>query len=77
MAAILTGLKLDDATIATALLHDVIEDTPVTKADIDKYFGPEIAMLVDGLTKINKLDLATQKAEQAEQFRKLLLAISS
>ncbi len=77
VAAILTDLKLDDATIATALLHDVIEDTPVTKADIDKYFGPEIAHLVDGLTKINKLDLVSKKAEQAEQFRKLLVAISS
>ncbi len=77
VAAILTDLKLDDATIATALLHDVIEDTAVTKGDIDKYFGPEIAHLVDGLTKISKLDLASKKAEQAEQFRKLLVAISS
>jgi GTP diphosphokinase / guanosine-3',5'-bis(diphosphate) 3'-diphosphatase len=77
VAAILTELKLDDATIATALLHDVIEDTTVTKADIDKYFGAEIAELVEGLTKIGKLDLMTKKAEQAENFRKLLLAISS
>jgi GTP diphosphokinase / guanosine-3',5'-bis(diphosphate) 3'-diphosphatase len=77
VAAILTDLKLDDATIATALLHDVIEDTEVTKADIDKYFGPEIGTLVDGLTKIKKLDLASKKAEQAENFRKLLVAISS
>jgi GTP diphosphokinase / guanosine-3',5'-bis(diphosphate) 3'-diphosphatase len=77
VAAILTDLKLDDATIASALLHDVIEDTEVTKADIDKYFGAEIGTLVDGLTKIKKLDLATKKAEQAENFRKLLLAISS
>ncbi len=77
VAAILTDLKLDDATIATALLHDVIEDTEVTKADIDKYFGGEIGTLVEGLTNIKKLDLATRKAEQAENFRKLLLAISS
>jgi GTP pyrophosphokinase len=77
VAAILTDLKLDDATIATALLHDVVEDTPVTKADIDQYFGAEIGTLVDGLTKIKKLDLVSKKAEQAENFRKLLVAISS
>ncbi len=77
VAAILTDLRLDDATIATALLHDVVEDTPVTKADIDQYFGPEIGTLVDGLTKIKKLDLVSKKAEQAENFRKLLVAISS
>jgi GTP diphosphokinase / guanosine-3',5'-bis(diphosphate) 3'-diphosphatase len=77
VAAILTELKLDDATIATALLHDVIEDTDVTRAEIDQLFGKEIGALVDGLTKIKKLDLVTKKAEQAENFRKLLVAISS
>ncbi len=77
VAAILTGLRLDDATIATALLHDVIEDTPATRADIDKLFGPEIGTLVEGLTKIKKLDLVSKKAEQAENFRDLLVAISS
>jgi guanosine-3',5'-bis(diphosphate) 3'-pyrophosphohydrolase len=77
VAAILTELKLDDATIATALLHDVIEDTETTKAEIDHLFGPEIGALVDGLTKIKKLDLVSKKAEQAENFRKLLVAISS
>ena len=77
VAAILTELKLDDATIATALLHDVIEDTEVTREEIDKQFGPEIGALVEGLTKIKKLDLVTKQAEQAENFRKLLLAISS
>ena len=77
VAAILTELKLDDATIATALLHDVIEDTDVTRAEIDQMFGEEIGALVDGLTKIKKLDLVTKKAEQAENFRKLLVAISS
>jgi GTP pyrophosphokinase len=77
VAAILTELRLDDATIATALLHDVIEDTPVTKANIDQYFGPEIGTLVDGLTKINKLDLISKKSEQAENFHKLLVAIST
>ncbi|NLG76885.1 MAG: bifunctional (p)ppGpp synthetase/guanosine-3',5'-bis(diphosphate) 3'-pyrophosphohydrolase, partial [Xanthomonadaceae bacterium] len=77
VAAILTDLHLDDATIATALLHDVIEDTDATRAEIDQLFGPEIGALVDGLTKIKKLDLVTKKAEQAENFRKLLIAISS
>ena len=77
VAAILTGLKLDDATIATALLHDVIEDTAATRAEIDGMFGAEIGALVDGLTKIKKLDLVSKKAEQAENFRKLLIAISS
>ena len=77
VAAILTELKLDDATIATALLHDVIEDTDATRTEIDQMFGPEIGNLVDGLTKIKRLDLVSKKAEQAENFRKLLIAIST
>ena len=77
VAAILTDLKLDDATIATALLHDVVEDTSITKAQIDQQFGEEIGGLVDGLTKIMRLDLVSRKAQQAESFRKLLMAISS
>ncbi|MCB1505084.1 MAG: bifunctional (p)ppGpp synthetase/guanosine-3',5'-bis(diphosphate) 3'-pyrophosphohydrolase [Hyphomicrobiaceae bacterium] len=77
VAAILTEFKLDDATIATALLHDVIEDTDATRSEIDQLFGPEIGTLVDGLTKIKKLDLVTKEAQQAENFRKLLIAIST
>lgn len=77
VAAILTDLKLDSATIATALLHDVIEDTDATRSEIDQLFGAEIGALVDGLTKIRRLDLVSKKAEQAENFRKLLIAISS
>ncbi len=77
VAAILTDLRLDDATIATALLHDVIEDTDATRTEIDQMFGAEIGTLVDGLTKIKKLDLVSKRAEQAENFRKLLIAISS
>ncbi len=77
VAAILAEMRLDDATIATALLHDTIEDTDATRSEIDTLFGAEIGTLVDGLTKIKKLDLVTKKAEQAENFRKLLLAISS
>jgi len=76
VAAILTDLKLDDATISAALLHDVVEDTGTTQQEIVEIFGPEIGALVDGLTKIKKLDLATKEAAQAENLRKLLVAIS-
>ena len=76
VAALLTELRLDDATIVAAVLHDTIEDTEATREEIDKLFGPEIGALVDGLTKIKKLDLVSKKAAQAENFRKLLLAIA-
>src|SRR2546421_10752311 len=76
VAAILTDLKLDDSTIAAALLHDTIEDTPTTRAEIDQVFGPDIGHLVEGLTKLKKLDLVTREAKQAENLRKLLLAIA-
>lgn len=76
VAAILTDLRLDDATIAVALLHDTIEDTDATRAEIDSLFGEEIGKLVEGLTKIKRLDLVSAKAKQAENFRKLLLAIA-
>jgi guanosine-3',5'-bis(diphosphate) 3'-pyrophosphohydrolase len=76
VAAILTDLKLDDATIAAALLHDTIEDTEATRAEIDSLFGRDIGTLVDGLTKLKKLDLVTKEAKQAENLRKLLLAIA-
>ena len=76
VAAILTDLKLDDATIAAALLHDTIEDTATTRAEIDSLFGKDIGTLVDGLTKLKKLDLVTKEAKQAENLRKLLLAIA-
>src|SRR6516225_7692133 len=76
VAAILTELKVDDATIVAAMLHDTIEDTAVTREEIDKAFGEEIGGLVDGLTKLGKLDFVTRHAQQAENFRKLLLAIA-
>src|SRR5712672_762524 len=76
VAAILTDLKLDDATIAAALLHDTIEDTSATRAEIDQMFGADIVALVEGLTKLKKLDLVTKEAKQAENLRKLLLAIA-
>ncbi|MGA2943968.1 MAG: bifunctional (p)ppGpp synthetase/guanosine-3',5'-bis(diphosphate) 3'-pyrophosphohydrolase [Xanthobacteraceae bacterium] len=77
VAAILTGLKLDDATIAAALLHDTIEDTDATRTEIDRVFGPDIGRLVDGLTKLKKLELVSREAKQAENLRKLLLAIAA
>jgi RelA/SpoT family (p)ppGpp synthetase len=76
VAAILTDLKLDDATIAAALLHDTIEDTDATRGEIDRLFGPNIGVLVEGLTKLKKLDLVSKEAKQAENLRKLLLAIA-
>src|SRR5581483_8170972 len=75
VAAILTDLKLDDATIVAALLHDTIEDTATTRAEIEDLFGRDIGNLVEGLTKLKKLDLVTKEAKQAENLRKLLLAI--
>ncbi len=76
VAAILTDMKLDSATIAAALLHDTVEDTEATHQEIADKFGFEIASLVDGLTKIAKLDMVTKEATQAENLRKLLLAMS-
>lgn len=76
VAAILTGLHVDDATIVIALLHDTIEDTDATRQEIDQLFGEEIGRLVEGLTKLKKLDLVSKRTEQAENLRKLLLAIA-
>src|SRR5438046_4200265 len=76
VAAILTNLKHDDATIVAALLHDTIEDTEATRAEIDHVFGHEIGALVEGLTKLKRLELVSREAKQAENLRKLLLAIA-
>jgi GTP pyrophosphokinase len=77
VAAILTELKLDVPTIATALLHDTVEDTYVTIEDVKKNFGDEIANLVDGVTKLSQLELFSERTKQAENFRKLMLAMSN
>ncbi|MGL4406673.1 MAG: RelA/SpoT family protein, partial [Notoacmeibacter sp.] len=74
VAGILAGMRLDEATIAVALLHDTIEDTDATREDIEKNFGEEIGSLVDALTKLKKLDLVTKSAQQAENLRRFLLA---
>ena len=76
VAGILTGIKLDWATIVTALLHDTVEDTGATIAEIEETFGGEIARLVDGVTKLTRLELQSDQTQQAENFRKLLLAMS-
>jgi GTP diphosphokinase / guanosine-3',5'-bis(diphosphate) 3'-diphosphatase len=76
VADILAGYRLDTASIATGLLHDVIEDTPVKLPEIQTRFGGEIAGLVDGVTKLTRLELQSDRTKQAENFRKLVLAIS-
>jgi len=73
---ILTDLKLDMASIITALLHDTVEDTDVSVEDIAHHFGKEIAQLVDGVTKLSKLEHKSEQLRQAENFRKLVIAMS-
>ncbi len=76
VAAILTEMQLDDATIVTALLHDTIEDTRSTYSEIAQHFGEEVAELVDGVTKLTNLQLSSTETKQAENFRKLFIAMS-
>jgi len=77
VAGILTDLRLDDETIATAILHDTIEDTVATVEQIEKGFGPSVARLVDGVTKLSKIEAQTENERAAENLRKFLLAMSS
>ncbi len=77
VAGILTGYKLDSATIITALLHDTVEDTPASYADIRELFGEDVEKLVMGLTKLSKVQIHSEASKQAENFQKLVLAISS
>jgi GTP diphosphokinase / guanosine-3',5'-bis(diphosphate) 3'-diphosphatase len=76
VAGILTDLKLDTETIVTAILHDTIEDTVASFEDIDRLFGERIARLVDGVTKLSKIEIQTENERAAENFRKFLLAMS-
>ncbi len=76
VAGILAGMKLDYQTIVTALLHDTIEDTTATPEEIERNFGSEVLRLVDGVTKLTRLELVSDRNRQAENFRKLLLAMS-
>jgi len=76
VAGILTDYKLDSSTIVTALLHDTIEDTMATHEEVESLFGQEVARLVDGVTKLSRIEMQSDHAKQAENFRKLLLAMS-
>ena len=76
VAGILTDLHLDDETIVTAILHDTIEDTVATQEQIEKLFGPSVARLVDGVTKLSKIEAQTENERAAENLRKFLLAMS-
>jgi guanosine-3',5'-bis(diphosphate) 3'-pyrophosphohydrolase len=76
VAGILTRYRLDTSSIITALLHDVIEDTDGTLDEIERLFGPEVKRLVDGVTKLAKIELQGEQAKQGENFRKLVLAMS-
>ncbi|MBE9555983.1 MAG: bifunctional (p)ppGpp synthetase/guanosine-3',5'-bis(diphosphate) 3'-pyrophosphohydrolase [Proteobacteria bacterium] len=76
VAGILAKMKLDTASIITGLLHDTVEDTVATLADISDLFGDEIARLVDGVTKLSQIELQSDQSRQAENFRKLVLAMS-
>src|SRR3989304_111340 len=75
VAMLLAELKLDPQTIATGLLHDTVEDTFATIEEIREFFGPEVADMVDGVTKIGKIAFATSEEKQAENFRKMVLAM--
>jgi GTP diphosphokinase / guanosine-3',5'-bis(diphosphate) 3'-diphosphatase len=76
VAGLLAQMKLDGASIITGLLHDTVEDTVATLDDIERLFGPEIGRLVDGVTKLSRLELQSDQTKQAENFRKLVLAMS-
>jgi GTP pyrophosphokinase len=76
VTGILTQMKLDMQSLTTGLLHDTVEDTLTTLEEIEEKFGKEIAQLVDGVTKISKISFRTHEEEQAENFRKMLLAMS-
>ncbi len=76
VAGILAGWHLDPQALCAALLHDVVEDTETSNADIQARFGPSVAMLVEGVSKLDKLAFATEQQAQAENFRKMLLAMA-
>ncbi|MCD2325184.1 bifunctional (p)ppGpp synthetase/guanosine-3',5'-bis(diphosphate) 3'-pyrophosphohydrolase [Sphingomonas sp. IC-56] len=76
VAGILTDLHLDDETIATAILHDTIEDTVATPEEVERLFGANVARMVDGVTKLSKIEAQTESERAAENLRKFLLAMS-
>ncbi len=76
VARILVDLQIDAMTISAALLHDVVEDTNVTMEELDKQFGKEIAMLVDGVTKLSRIEYKSKEEQQLENYRKMFLAMA-
>jgi GTP pyrophosphokinase len=76
VAHLLVNFKMDVTTVTAGLLHDVLEDTAATKADLEREFGREIAELVDGVTKLGKLNFSSREQRQAENFRKMLVAMA-
>jgi len=76
VAGIITELRLDTASICAGLLHDVVEDTLATLDDIEREFGAEVAFLVDGVTKLSKINFASKEDRQAENFRKMVVAMA-
>ena len=76
VAGILAGMRLDSSSIITGLLHDTVEDTLATLEEIERLFGAEIGRLVDGVTKLSRVELQSGQTKQAENFRKLVLAMS-
>ncbi|MDH7479589.1 MAG: RelA/SpoT family protein, partial [Syntrophomonadaceae bacterium] len=76
VAYTLAELELDVTTVAAGLLHDVLEDTPFAKADLERRFGPEIAELVDGVTKLSRIEYKSKEEQQAENLRKMFLAMA-
>jgi len=74
VAGIITELRLDTASVCAGLLHDVVEDTLATTKDIEREFGGEIASLVDGVTKLGKINFTSKEDRQAENFRKMVVA---
>src|SRR6266487_1086290 len=76
VAAILADLELDAETLAAALLHDTVEDTPLTSEAVEQEFGPEVARLVDGVTKLGRISLRSDQQQQAENIRKMMVAMA-
>ena len=76
VANLLVNFKMDVTTVTAGLLHDVLEDTAATKADLEREFGRDIAELVDGVTKLGKLNFSSREERQAENFRKMVVAMA-
>ncbi|MFT5442270.1 MAG: hypothetical protein ACI8W3_001312, partial [Myxococcota bacterium] len=76
VAGILVEMRMDDVSVAAGLLHDTLEDTLTTREELERLFGEQVAFLVEGLTKIAKIEFTSVRERQAENFRKMLIAMS-